>query len=329
VACQSVLAYTVIDMPKNLVKKVNNKHVHRTGGLLIALLFIAAVIFAFTRPILAPGSENDQADQNGNSIDSGTTFDDTNSDNINPEVGEGVKADSYLVYDESTGKILASRNPDTAVAIASITKLMTAYITQKYGNLTDEWAINGASTSDIRPILGLTIGDRVIVKDLVDAMLIGSANDAAAALGAYVSATAKTPIINLMNQEAKRLGMDSTHYENPIGFDSEQNYSTANNLKLLLDVVRPMPLFSEIDRKQAYSFVSISGKTYSVKATNTLVAEDPEIHAIKTGFTYEAKGAMITAVYHENRKFIMIVLGSTDREGDTKLLKTNILKQSP
>lgn len=328
--CQSIMPYTVIDMPKNNFRKSAPKHAKRFGGLVIVALFVAAIIFAFTRPILAPGSETDSNKPTSNDLgsNSGETFDEASVENINPSLGEGVEADSYLVYDELTGKLLASRSPNTAVAIASITKLMTAYVTQKYGNLADAWAINGASTSSIRPILGLVPGDKVIVKDLVNAMLIGSANDSAAALGAYVSSTAKQPMIDLMNKEAKSLGMNSTHYENPIGFDSEQNYSTASDLKKLLDVVRPMPLFSEIDRKQSYSFTSETGRAYSVKATNTLLAQDPEIHAIKTGFTDEAKGAMITAVYSGDRKFIIIVLGSTDRESDTKLLKANILKQS-
>ncbi|HEX3099463.1 MAG TPA: serine hydrolase [Patescibacteria group bacterium] len=316
-------------MPKKTFQNHFIKTLKRLGGFLIAGLFVLAVIFAFSRPSLSPGTETKdlKADNEVLGSNSGDTFPADNDGNVNVSVGEGVKADSYLVYDETSGKVLSSRNPNTAVAIASITKLMTAYITQKYGNLEDTWAINSASTSSIHPVLGLVPGDKVIIKDLVDAMLIGSANDSAAALGAYVSSIKKQPVIDVMNNEAKALGMNSTHYENPIGFDSEQNYSTASDLKLLLNAVRPLSLFSEIDRKQSYSFVSQTGKTYSVKATNTLLASDPDIHAIKTGFTDEAKGAMITAIHHDDKKFIIIVLGSTDREDDTKLLKKHILEE--
>ncbi len=322
--------YTVIDMPKKTLKHHAVKSGKRLGGLLIAALFVTTVIFAFTRPMLAPGADkgNPKVESEIFGLSSGDTFAASSSEDVNPAIGEGVKADSYLIYNEQTGEVISSRNPDAAVAIASITKLMTAYVTQKYGNLNDTWAISSSNLSDIRPILGLTPGDKVIVKDLVDAMLIGSANDSAATLGAYVSSVSKKPIIDLMNKEADALGMESTHYENPIGWDSEQNYSTANDLKRLLDVVRPMTLFSEIDRKQSYTFISETGKTYSVKATNTLLAQDPEIHAIKTGFTDEAKGAMITAIHSKDLKFIIIILGSTDREGDTKLLKKNVLSKS-
>lgn len=297
-----------------------------------AILVIAGAIFVFTRPILAPGFDQKvlgSEQTNAPEEDSGNTFDTSgDSTSINPNVGEGVKADSYLVYDESTGKILASRNPNTAVAIASLTKLMTAYIVQKYGDLNDAWAIGPSSTNNISPVLGLTSGDRVLVSDLVDSMLIGSANDAAQALGTYMTSTTKKPVIELMNKEASDLGMNSTHYENPIGFDSEQNYSTANDLKLLLNVIHPLALFTEIDRKQSYSFTSETGRAYSVKATNTLLASDPEIHAIKTGFTDEAKGAMITSIHHDDKKIIIIVLASTDRENDTKLLKKQVLGET-
>ncbi len=326
--CQSYLLYTVIDMTKKTSRAIASKTLKHTGFIIVALVLSGGLIFAFTRPMLAPGSDLRTLGNDGNATEtvSGDTFGADNPGDSNPSVGKDVKANSYLIFDETTGDILASRNPKTPVAIASLTKLMTAFVTQKYGNLEDVWAIGSNSTGNVNPLLGLKPGDRVIVKDLVNAMLIGSANDAAAALGAYVTAVADTSVIDLMNNEAKELGMNSTHYENPIGFDSEQNYSTANDLKLLLSKIRPMPLFSEIDRKQSYSFTSETGQTYSVKATNILLALDPDIHAIKTGYTDEAQGAMITAIHHLDRKFIIIVLGSSDRENDTKLLKSQILQ---
>lgn len=315
-------------MPKKTFSHKKQKFIKRILGLGIAGLFVLTVAFVYTNPTLAPESGNSIFNDSSKAVEenAGNIFDTAGRSDVNPEVGENVNATSYLVYDELTDKILASRNPDTTVAIASITKLMTAYVTQKYGNLDEVWAITAKSTSDIKPVLNLSIGDRVLVKDLINAMLIGSANDSAAALGEYISSITNQPIIDLMNLEAKSLGMKSTHYENPIGFDSEQNYSSANDLKRLLKRINSIPMFSDIDRRQAYTFISLTGQTYSVKATNTLIAEDPDIHAIKTGYTDEAQGAMITAIHHQDKKFIIIVLGSLNREKDTKLLKTKVLE---
>lgn len=301
------------------------KKTAKRGGLLfIALLALLAGVFLFTRPMLAPGDESEEVMRrlDPSSRNVGETY---NTDATNNGVGENVKASSFLIFDETTGQVIAERKPDTPVAIASLTKLMTALVTEKYGKLNDVWEINATSQIRINPVLGLKLGDRVMISDLIDSMLIGSANDAAATLGAYVTATSGTEVTQLMNKEAKNLGMDSTHYENPIGFDSEQNYSTANDLKKLLDKIRTNPLFSSIDRKLSYSFTSETGQTYSIKATNTLLAKDPEIHAIKTGFTDEAGGAMITAIHTDKQKFVIIVLGSENREQDTLLLKSQVL----
>lgn len=305
--------------------KYIKKSAKRTGLLIAALLATGAGIFLFTRPMLAPGFTPPQrtAVQDGNNANPGETYAINDS---NEQVGLSVKAESYLIFSEDSGNIIASRKPDTPMAIASITKLMTALVTLKYGDLDRSWAINSASTSTVRPVLGLVLGDKVKVSDLVNAMLVGSANDAAAALGEHVSSATGKPMIELMNAEAKSIGMTSTHYENPIGWDSEQNYSTADDLKLLLDTIRPLTIFSDLDRKQSYSFTSELGKTYSVKATNTLLGTDPDIHAIKTGYTDEARGAMITAIRRGNANFVIIVLDSPDREADTLLLKSQVLK---
>jgi serine-type D-Ala-D-Ala carboxypeptidase (penicillin-binding protein 5/6) len=294
-----------------------------SAGFILAILALLAVVFLFTQPSLAPSfDEGVLGLRAGKEQNNPSQF--TAESNSGP-IGQGVSATSFLIYKESTGEIIASKNPDTALAIASITKLMTAYVVEKYGNLEDVWAISAGSTENIRPTLGLVLGDRVKIGDLVNAMLIGSANDAATALGAYLTAATDKPMTDLMNQESKNLGMNSTHYANSVGFDSEQNYSTANDLQKLLSRIRTRPLFMAVDRMQSYSFTSELGKHYSIKATNELLAADPEIRAVKTGYTTEAGGAMITAVYHDDLKFIIIVLGSDNRERDTKLLKDQVL----
>ncbi len=183
-------------MKRTITRAAKSKHTKRSLAFIATLSGLAVVIFVFTRPLLAPelGTELIKSDPNNGRLDQSETFD-AEEDILPSGVGENIKADSFLVFDESTGQIIASHNSKTPVAIASITKLMTAYVTQKYGDLTDTWAITSASTIDIRPVLGLVPGDRVVIKDLVDGMLIGSANDAASALGGYLNAVTKKPAI--------------------------------------------------------------------------------------------------------------------------------------
>jgi serine-type D-Ala-D-Ala carboxypeptidase (penicillin-binding protein 5/6) len=304
-------------------KVIKSPHFKRTMALAAALVILLALLILYTRPLLAPEIKVNLAADKANIDEEQNTFD---LESSTSQIGEGVRASSFLVFDETNSQVLASKNPKSPVAIASITKLMTAYVVQKHGDLNDNWAIDQNSTHTVRPLLGLTIGDQVKVVHLVNAMLIGSANDAASALGAYLANTTGKPAIELMNGEAKALGMNSTHYENPIGFDSEQNYSNAEDLLILLRNIKDNKLFTDLERKQSYAFTSNTGKNYAISATNTLISGDPELHAIKTGFTDQAGGAMITAVERGDKRYIIIVLGSPNREEDTKRIKTNIFK---
>jgi serine-type D-Ala-D-Ala carboxypeptidase (penicillin-binding protein 5/6) len=245
---------------------------------------------------------------------------------IKPLQTESVQAKSFLVYDMGSNATLANHNEAFPLPIASLTKLMTAYVVYQHLLLaTDVVTIGSSDVVDITPVLGVKVGDHLKAIDLFNAMLIGSANDAAQTLSNYVGLRLYRAFPELMNEEARRLGMEDSHFNNPVGFDSETNYATAKDLQLLVNAVQQYQAFALIARDLSYSFTSDDGNKYYVKATNKLVGTDPEISAIKTGYTDEAQGAMITQINHLGHKFIIIVLGSPDREGDTLKLKKAII----
>lgn len=238
----------------------------------------------------------------------------------------GVKAKSFLVYDPKSNMILAERNADLALPVASLTKLMTGYVAYKQTNLaTEDVVVSGKNIIDISPVLGITAGEKVKALDLFNAMLVGSANDAAQILAGYVANKTGTPFTKLMNDAAKELGMNDTHFSNPLGFDSDTNYSTAADLRLLVDEIKKYQAFSLIGRETSYTVITQSGSKFSVRATNKLIKVDPEIIAIKTGYTNEAGGAMITEIDHDGNSFIIIVLDSSNRETDTLRLKRLVI----
>jgi D-alanyl-D-alanine carboxypeptidase len=110
-----------------------------------------------------------------------------------------------------------------------------------------------------------------------------------------------------------------------LGFDSDTNYSTAADLRLLVDEIKKYQAFSLIGRETSYTVITQSGSKFSVRATNKLIKVDPEIIAIKTGYTNEAGGAMITEIDHDGNSFIIIVLDSSNRETDTLRLKRLVI----
>lgn len=236
-----------------------------------------------------------------------------------------VKAKSFLVYDAKTGYILTLKNSDQPVAIASITKLMTGLVV--YENISSFKQTINISSNDIfevEPVLNLKIDDQIEAGDLFYAMMVGSANDAALALANFVESYYNKPFVDLMNETSKRIGMKDTHFSNPLGFDSESNYSTAADLQKLVQETKKYQAFSLTGKNQNYTFSSVLGNEYSVKATNKLTKDNEDLFAIKTGFTNLAQGAMITEVKNNNNNFVIIVLDSQDREQDTLILASEI-----
>lgn len=233
----------------------------------------------------------------------------------------GIKAKSFLAFDLASGEALISRNADDELGIASLTKLMTGLVTYENANLNSNFAITGKDRVDVQPYLGLYRGDEVKALDVFNAMLIGSNNDAAQALADFTASTTGQNFVGLMNKEAANLEMAHSHFSNPIGFDSQYNYSTANDLEKLISQTEKLSAFMDLGRRESYKFSGAAGKTYSTVATNKLIKNHPDIAAIKTGYTDYSAGAMATKIKIGAHDIVILVLGSWDREGDTLKLK--------
>lgn len=225
-------------------------------------------------------------------------------------------AKSVLVYDPFSDLNLYEKNQNEELPIASLTKLMTAVVATESPDFDKPITITPGDVVSVSPSLHLRVGDSVRPEDLVKAMLVGSANDAAQALANHFPN--QQEFINVMNQKAENLGMKNTHYTTPIGFDTPGNYSTAADLKVLVDYSLNHLPYSEIWQNKNYYFVSMTGHEYSVANSNDLIHNHGNILSIKTGFTNEALGNMIVLAHDGNgRQVISLVLNSGQRENDT------------
>lgn len=235
-----------------------------------------------------------------------------------------VNAQSYLVFDLASGQTLLEKNSGQKFAIASLTKLMTALVAYNNTDLNQDFVISDKDILNVKPDLGLIPGDSVQALDIFNAMLIGSCNDAAKALANYTARVSASDFVDLMNQKAADLGMQNTSYQNPMGFDNSGNYSTAEDLKILITKEQKLSVFTDLGRRTGYEFLGDLGKTYYASATNKLLQKYPDIQAIKTGWTNEASGAMATKVDIGGREAVIVVLDSSNRESDTLKLKSAI-----
>jgi D-alanyl-D-alanine carboxypeptidase len=168
--------------------------------------------------------------------------------------------------------------------------------------------------------IGLFSGEQFRFEDLLEALLVYSANDAAMALalnypGGYDS------FVSAMNQKAKDLSMVNSNFENPVGLDSAGQTTTAKDLLRVSEVAMRNPVFARIVGLKTVDITDITGKNkYHLSNVNKLLDSVPGVAGIKTGWTENARENLVTYIERDGHKLIIVVLGSQDRFGETKEL---------
>ncbi|QQS23389.1 serine hydrolase [bacterium] len=290
------------------------------GLIVLAIIILYAISFFFSNAGLGPSYNSKLSNKEQVNIGSMATY------SVGAQDIPEVKAKSYMAVDLANDEIIYSRRADSPLLVASLTKLMTAWIVLNYGDMSDRYTVLKEDATAFSPALKLVPGDKVLVSDLFNAMLIGSANDAAAALSRYIEKKQPQSFIELMNQESKKLNMKDTRFSNPNGFDSETNYSSSNDLRILATKLLEKSAFDATNRATGYTFSGEIKTDYQINATNILLKQYSDLRAIKTGFTEEAQGSMINILRHNNQNYLLIVIGSPDRESDTLILRKKVLE---
>ncbi|MBU3923212.1 serine hydrolase [Patescibacteria group bacterium] len=232
-----------------------------------------------------------------------------------------INAESGIILNiKKNGKqtILFDKNKDDVLPIASLTKIMTAIIVLENFDLEQIIKISKESVSVLGDKGGLIRGEELKVKDLLHIMLIESSNDAATAL-VLDGHIGYKEFIDLMNQKAKDLNLKNTYFIDPAGLSS-QNISSVIDLANLTQYTLNYPILWNILETSEIQIYSIDNKfVHSLKSTNILL---DMVNIGKTGYTNEAKGCMLTASNIQDNYLITVVLGSDQREEDTKTLIT-------
>lgn len=226
-----------------------------------------------------------------------------------------INARSCIVLDRPSKKILYGKKENNKVKMASTTKIMTATIIIENCNLnqTIEVSKKAAGTGGSR--LGLKTGDKLTIRDLLYGLMLCSGNDAAVALAETCCGNI-SEFCNLMNNKAKELGLNNSHFETPHGLDSDGHFTTAYELALLSDYALQNKIFYNIVGTKTYT-VTINGFPKNISNTNELLGNLPGIYGIKTGFTNGANRCLVTACKRNNIDIICVVLGC-----DTKKFRT-------
>jgi D-alanyl-D-alanine carboxypeptidase (penicillin-binding protein 5/6) len=221
-----------------------------------------------------------------------------------------VDTKGYVLMDFATGQVLAGTNAEQRLEPASLTKLMTTYVVfdalRSSRLKMDEqilisehaWRAEGSRTF-------VQVGTRVPVDTLIKGMIVQSGNDATIALAERVGGT-EPAFVEMMNVYAKRLGMNSSHFEDSTGLPSPQHYTTPTDLATLSRaIIRDFP--------QYYGLYSLKEFTYNnirQENRNGLLERDPSVDGMKTGHTDAAGYCLISSAKRQNMRLVSVVMGS-------------------
>jgi D-alanyl-D-alanine carboxypeptidase (penicillin-binding protein 5/6) len=209
-----------------------------------------------------------------------------------------------------TGQQLYGLNAGAELPIASTTKLMTALVTLERASLGAVFTYPGYQLTAADSQIGLAAGERMTVHDLLVAMLVPSADDAAYDLAYNIGHGSPSRFVTMMNAQARALGLTRTHYSTPIGLDTPGNYSTASDLvKLASLLLDRYPLFAQIVSSPSAVLRSGSHVRYVVNR-NDLVARFPWIHGVKTGHTLDAGYVLVASAWQSGMTLVSAVLGT-------------------
>jgi serine-type D-Ala-D-Ala carboxypeptidase (penicillin-binding protein 5/6) len=219
-----------------------------------------------------------------------------------------LSASAAIVIDARTGDVLFARHPDARREIGSTTKLMTARLALQRLRQSDVLIAPSYNAGPAESVIGLHKGERMTVHDLLRALLLPSANDAAWDLASGISGSVPA-FVRDMNREARKLGLSHTHYANPIGLDDPRNKSTARDLARLASLDMKDPAFARIVRLSQATLRSGS-HTRVVTNRNDLVGRYRFVDGVKTGHTQQAGYVLVGAAHGRGASVVSVALGT-------------------
>lgn len=240
-----------------------------------------------------------------------------NSDITNPDLK--LHSKSCILIERSTNRIAYEKNANEKMYPASTTKLLTAILAIENCNLSDKVLITNEMVSKIPSgytIANLQVGETLTIEQLLNTLLIPSANDSGYALAIHMSGSIEN-FSKLMNEKAKQIGCTNSNFTNPSGIHNQNHYSTSKDMALIALYALKYPIIAEIGNTQFYSLPTIKGITRNFETTNTLLKKDEKSYyeyatGLKTGYTQPAGSCIVATAQKDNMEFLAVVLGAPE-----------------
>jgi D-alanyl-D-alanine carboxypeptidase len=238
----------------------------------------------------------------------------------------GLRAASAVLMDANSGSILYERSPDAVLPPASVTKILTALVILEHGQVADTVTASSAAARTGGYRLGLRAGQRISLGDLLAAILIRSANDAAVAAAEHVGGSLGG-FVALMNEKAAEIGMTSSRFSNPHGLDEPFHYTTARDMATLTRVALENPTFAALVRtRQARVTIwkparrRFVPQARIVQSHNRLLGQLEGADGVKTGYTDSAGRCLVASASRGSSRMIAVLLNDPRRWTDAAML---------
>lgn len=227
-----------------------------------------------------------------------------------------LSAQSYIISDANTGEILFSQDENRRMPIASTTKIMTCLVVLENSKLDDVVTVKAEDCGIEGSSVYLYEGEKLTVRDLLYALMLESANDAAVCLANFVSGS-NEEFCKLMNDKAKSLGLLNTNFNNPHGLEDPEHYSTAYDMSRIWISAMENPTFREIVSTKTYRIDLSDDESYRFLSNHNKLLKTYEFCiGGKTGYTKTAGRCLVTGAENNGVELVMVTLNAPDDWSD-------------
>lgn len=229
-----------------------------------------------------------------------------------PVFSAGASAKSYILVEATTGRVLAEKNAEVRMPIASTTKIMTALLALEQPDTESYFTVDPKAILVEGTSMGLRAGDQVNLSCLAYGMLLSSGNDAANTAAVRIAGSVEK-FADCMNQKAQELGMVNSHFVTPSGLHDEEHYSTAADMAVLARYALQNPKFAMVCA-QSKAKLNFGNPPFGrwLSNHNRLLSEYPGCIGMKTGFTKKAGRCLVSAARRDGVTLVCVTLSDPD-----------------
>lgn len=235
-----------------------------------------------------------------------------------------VDAKCAIAIDSQSKVVLYEKNSNMIVPMASTTKIMTALVAIRYGNLDEKFVVSKNAASIRGSKVGYKCGEKITLKELLYGLMFRSGNDAAITIAEGIAGNVEA-FSKLMNECAYEIGALNSHFITPHGLDKDFHYCTAYDLALITSKAKEYKLFNEIVGTKDVD-ANKYGFTRSYHNINKILNLIPDANGVKTGFTGKAGKCLVSSVNINGHDVVFVVLNCTPRWAETKKMYNYVLK---